>query len=113
MKIFDLQFFASGLPSIDWANMALYSLDFDLMESNIQKLYNIYYEAFRKSCLLMGLDAPFNLEEFIQEIQTKAFPMTFIFVIFFYDPVAIEPHMAKRVQWIWEMTLRFNKNFLD
>ena len=113
MKIFDLQFFASGLPSIDWANMALYSLDFDLMESNLQKLYNIYYEAFRKSCLLVGLDAPFNLEEFIQEIQTKAFPMTFIFVIFFYDPVAIEPHMAKRVRWIWEMTLKFNKDFLD
>ena len=113
LKIFDLQLFTSGIPAIDWASMALISSDFDLMKSSLPKFYTIYYEAFKKSCLSFGLDCPFNIEEFIQDVETKAIPTTFIYMIFFFDPVCREPTMASRVRWIWEKTLECNQDFLN
>ena len=101
------------MPCLDWANMALYSLNPDLIKPNLHKLYNVYYNSLKKSCLAFGLDPPFKFENFVQDIETKGFPLSFIFIIFFYDPIGREPNMAKRVQWMWEMILKFNQDFFD
>merc|ERR1711963_75931 len=92
LKIFDLQFFASGLPCMDWANMALNE---DLIKSNLDRFYKVYYEAFKSTCDSLGVEAPVKIEDFIQDLHEKGIPRTFIFMTFFYDSIREEPNIAE------------------
>ena len=112
--MFDLQFFTAGMPCLDWGCYAGYSCQSpEQLDSNLQNFCKAYYDSLKKSCLLFGLDSPFTWEEFIDDVHTKAIPLAFIFIIFFYDPIGNEPNMHRRVHWLWEQTLKFNKDFLN
>ena len=88
MKIIDLQFFTSGIPCLDWGCFAGYSgANTDMLKYNLEELSTAYYDSLKKSCQLLELDAPFTLDEFILDVKTRAIPLAFIFIIFFYDPI--------------------------
>ena len=110
LKIIDWQFFCAAQPALDFGCMAFYNCHPDVIDQSLDSMYKIYYETLTNSCHLFNVEAPFSLDEFINMNETVAVPLSFIFILFFYDPVGHS--MPERVQWLWKRTLEKNPDFL-
>ena len=113
MKIIDWQFISSMVPFMDFAFLAFTSNSPEFTATNSDQIMNSYYGNLQKTCQKFQLKVPFSFQEFIKETYTKGFPTMLILYLYFYDPVGLEPNMAKRLRWVFEKIIKENADFFD
>ena len=116
MKIIDWQFLSCSPPIVDFCSLTLQNCHPNIVIPNLERFYHVYYQTFCQSCQAVGIaKPPFLLQDFIHQIETVGFAMTFISIMFMFHHYAERDPIVHdlRMQWLIKKCLRHLPTFFQ